>query len=378
MTTDPASKSAPGCPFKAAEAPAKSAAIAAARLKVGGDAERIRSYARAREILLSKELLQGGAGAEFVDASDPDTTPVFFLDGAAHHERRASIGRYFTPKAITSRYHAIIERETARLVAQIVREGRARLDVLSFELTVAVAANIVGLTESAVPAMARRLATILSTIGSHRLGPLGKLAVGARKALAMGSLYVNDIAPAVRARRQAPRDDVLSQLIAKGASRRTLVIECMTYAAAGMVTTRELIVMAAWYLFEDRELRADFLAGDEGRQLAILTEILRIEPIASLLTRRSDPGAGPSSTYAIDLRAIHVDEAGVGPCRTRSIRRGRSRATRTAPSSASAPARTIAPASRSRCTSRGCSSMRSSGCRGSGWSARPTSAGRRS
>jgi cytochrome P450 len=94
-----------------------------------------------------------------------------------------------------------------------------------------------------------------------------------------------------------------------------ILIECMTYAAAGMVTTREFIVMAAWHLFERPELRADFLAGDEARQFAILNEILRLEPIASLLYRRKpgQPDAGEVK-YALDLRSIHADEAAVGPC----------------------------------------------------------------
>ncbi|HEY8378814.1 MAG TPA: hypothetical protein VIK91_20120, partial [Nannocystis sp.] len=70
-------------------------------MRVEPGAERIRAYERAREILLSKELLQGGAGAEHVDISDPDRSPVFYLDGEAHRQKRASIARFFTPKAIT-------------------------------------------------------------------------------------------------------------------------------------------------------------------------------------------------------------------------------------------------------------------------------------
>ncbi|WP_245913770.1 cytochrome P450 [Nannocystis exedens] len=289
--------------------------MVAQRLKIERGAERIRAYERAREILLSKELLQGGAGAEYVDTSDPDKSPVFFLDGAPHREKRTSIARFFTPKAITSRYHAIIERETTRLLDQLRRDGRSQLDVISFELTVAVAANIVGLTNSDVPRMARRLAVMLSSGMQHQLGLLGRLSAGLRKGQAMLSFYVNDITPALRARRESPQDDLLSELLAKGASRRAILTECMTYAAAGMVTTREFIVMAAWHLFDDPELRADFLAGDEARQFAVLNEILRLEPIASLLYRRSpDSPDGRKEKYALDLRAIHEDEAAVGPC----------------------------------------------------------------
>lgn len=309
-------QSAPECPFTCARNDSKSAAIVAQRMKVEPGAEHIRAYERAREILLSKELLQGGAGAEHVDTSEPDKSPVFYLDGEPHRQKRGSIARFFTPKAITSRYHAIIERETTRLLGQLRRDGRARLDVISFELTVAVAANIVGLTNSDLPKMARRLATILAA-GWHRKSDLLRRAsTGLRRGVATLGFYVHDVTPALRARRAAPQDDILSELVAKNASRRMILIECMTYAAAGMVTTREFIVMAAWHLFERPELRADFLAGDEARQFAILNEILRLEPIASLLYRRK-PGQPPDARevkYALDLRAIHSDESAVGPC----------------------------------------------------------------
>ncbi|WP_272084044.1 cytochrome P450 [Nannocystis bainbridge] len=311
MSVDSAAK----CPFNSTRNDSKSAAVVTRRMKIESGAEHIRAFERAREVLLDRDLLQGGAGAEFVDTSDPDKAPVFFLDGAPHRDKRTSIARFFTPKAITSRYHAIIERETARLLGQLRRDGRAQLDVISFELTVAVAANIVGLTDSDMPKMARRLSMMLSAGWHHRINLLGRVAAGLRKGRAMLGFYVHDITPALRSRRKAPKDDLLSELLARGATQRAILTECMTYAAAGMVTTREFIVMCAWHLFDRPELRADFLAGDEARQFAILNEILRLEPIASLLYRRDGDAAGADRhKYALDLRAIHEDEAAVGPC----------------------------------------------------------------
>lgn len=304
------------CPVAPDRNDSKTAAIAAARTKIEEGAERVRSYPRAREILLSKALLQGGGGAASLGAIDPEQAPVFYLDGDPHRQKRAAIGHFFTPKAVTTRYHAIIERETERLLGQLRRDGRAQLDVISFELAVAVAANIVGLTNSDVPKMAKRLATMLSAAWYHHLGFWRRLAVGLRKSLAMLSFYRNDIAPALRARREQRQEDLLSMLLDKKASRKTVVIECMTYAAAGMVTTRELIVMAAWHMLERPELRQSFLEGDEKRQVAILVEILRLEPIAAVLQRRTDPedpGTSPV-LYALDMRAIQADEEAVGPC----------------------------------------------------------------
>jgi hypothetical protein len=89
-----------------------------------------------------------------------------------------------------------------------------------------------------------------------------------------------------------------------------------------MVTTREFIVMAAWHLFERDGLRARFLVGDEADQFAILEEILRLEPVASMLSRRaveempdSQGGSMPAGTlFNIDIRAANGDESAVGPC----------------------------------------------------------------
>jgi cytochrome P450 len=96
----------------------------------------------------------------------------------------------------------------------------------------------------------------------------------------------------------------------------------MTYAGAGMVTTREFIVVVAWHLFEKPELRARFLNGGEEEQYAILEEILRLEPVGMFLYRRSEDAVPqglaedvkPGSTYAIDLRAANQDEAAAGQC----------------------------------------------------------------
>lgn len=294
----------------------KTAAIASQRLQREQKSEHVCTFERGRDILLSKELLQGGGHAESFDASNPDTSPVFYLDGVPHREKRGTIARFFTPKAISTRYQAIIERETTRLLDELRREGRIQLDVASFELTVAVAGNIVGLTNSDIPKMAGRLNIMLSAAWYHQLSFFRRIATGFRKGMAMVSFYWNDIMPALAARRKERQDDILSHLIDKKASRGTILIECMTYAAAGMVTTREFIVVAAWHLLDRPELRREFLEGDEEKQVAILLEILRIEPIGGLLYRRTDPSkkGEQNELYALDIRAIHLDEKAVGGC----------------------------------------------------------------
>ena len=79
-----------------------------------------------------------------------------------------------------------------------------------------------------------------------------------------------------------------------------------------MVTTREFIVVCAWHLFENDALRARFLGGDEREQFAILYEVLRLEPVAAMLYRRSVEGE--DDVYALDVRAANTDEAVTGAC----------------------------------------------------------------
>lgn len=302
----------------------KTAAIVAARARPTKGASPVTSFRLARDILRSPAMKQAGGGAEHFDISDPDRAPVFFLDGAAHRKKRATIARYFTPKAITTRYNAIMERVIAEQLEALRRAGQGRLDLMSFDLAVAVAADIVGLTVTDRKKMARRLATSLSAAFYHEHNYVGRLYISAKKLVNSIDFYINDVKPAVRDRRANPQDDILSHLIKQGYSDKAILMECMTYAAAGMVTTREFIVMAAWHMFENDALRQRFLDGSQDDQFAILQEILRLEPIAAFLYRRADANAEPSEPesteiegdgfYALCLRDANVDEAVVGPC----------------------------------------------------------------
>jgi cytochrome P450 len=265
---------------------------------------------------------QAGADSDQVDTGNPDHAPVFYLDGEAHRRKRGTIARLFTPTAVTTRYRAIMERTTEALLARMKAAGEARLDVLSLELAVTVAAEIVGLTNSDYTSMASRIgATLTSSVPSalpRRFGRLLRPLLFRFHAL---NFFYRDVRPAIEARRRTRREDLISQLLDEKYSNKAIMIECMTYAVAGMVTTREFIVMAAWHLLESDALHARFLTGDEADQLAILDEILRLEPVASVLQRRAaeemEIGSGtiPAGTLlAVDIRSANTDESVTGAC----------------------------------------------------------------
>lgn len=310
------------CPVAADRDDRKSAAIAAANVQPNKGARVVGRFGFARDILRSPAMRQAGAGAEHIKLDNPEHISVFFLDGEIHKRRRSQLARYFTPKAIAGRHRAVMERSTGELLAQLQKSGRERLDLMSFQLACDVAAEVVGLTNSDPKAMANRIRTaFLAVGGSHGsgIGNMVRKLFGTYRTL---SFFWRDIMPAVRARRKERQDDVLSYLVDEKYSNKAILIECMTYATAGMLTTREFIVMVAWHLFERDDLRATFLAGDEAVQLAIIEEILRLEPVAAMVHRRAaEPMTGSAGeaiaegdVYAIDMRAANTDESQTGPC----------------------------------------------------------------
>ncbi|MEO7739158.1 MAG: cytochrome P450 [Novosphingobium sp.] len=298
----------------------KTAAIAAQRARVSNDAAVIPRFSFARDVLRSPNVLQAGAGAEHVKVENPDHTSVFFLDGELHRRRRTQLARYFTPKAIKDRHMLVMARSTAQLLGELRTSGRERLDLLSFRLACDVAAEVVGLTDSNPRGLAQRILNTFNSLDPGDDGKRGGMKTALRSMYHTGRFWWQDIKPAMRARRGHDKEDVLSYMVAEGYSNKAILIECMTYATAGMMTTREFIVMVAWHLFEKADLRAQFLAADEAGQLAILDEILRLDPVATFVYRKptEDVACGADvakadQLYALDIRQANTDEAVTGP-----------------------------------------------------------------
>lgn len=242
---------------------------------------------------------------------NPDHVSFFFLDGEAHRKRRASVAGYFTPKAIITRYHPIINATMDELIADLQAKGSAVLDEMALLVAANVTAEILGLDCADDPiGMARKIVEIRYSddpVAAERM---------------RGELYQRHIAPAVEASRKQPGDNVISYMTRENYSKAAMMIEVSTYGTAGVSTTREFIGMAAWHLFDRPELKQAFLDADEAGQFAILQEILRLDPVTSFLYRVADvdmPDApdGPikaGDVVAIDLRSANLDPEAVGEC----------------------------------------------------------------
>lgn len=277
-------------------------------------------FADLRAVLRHDAMRQGGAADSPTEKENPALASIFFLHGEDHRRRRGAIIGFFTPKSIATRHLPIITATADSLIADFRRKGRARLDEISFMLTSTVVAEIVGLTETPLRPMMRRIEMANGTPDVWRGGIRKLLAPIKSRLFAMAFLF-RDVKPAIAARRKHRREDVISRLLDEGRSDIEILVECTTFGLAGMGTTREFIVVAALHLFEKPDLRRRFLDGGDGEQMEILKEILRLEPQASMIYRTASERAEgllsraikPGERLSLEIRAANLDEDAVGP-----------------------------------------------------------------
>jgi cytochrome P450 len=263
------------------------------RVERDGHVWRIRSLEAARQVLRARDATrQAGFTAEKIPQGYLDHHPILVSDGPRHDDQRRKVARFFAP-AVVERYTAQMEECADRLLDEALARGACRLDELTLLYTVEVTAEVVGLTESSVPRMARRLVSFFNQppfdITRDDLGRTGRqwAAAAWNGLVPIVRFYVADVRPALKRRRKNPQGDVISHLLAEGYSTTGVLVECVTYGTAGMVTTREFIVMAAWHLLHDDALRERYLAAEQTERLAILNEIIRLEPVVGHFYRRA-------------------------------------------------------------------------------------------
>ncbi len=298
------------CPVSAGNGDERKTVYVAAQGGLIRSPIRVAGFDDARAVLRSGEAEQAGFLSDLARRYSRMKQPILFLSGEEHRRQRKATARFFAPKVVTGRYRDLIRSETARLIGRLRAQGGADLDALSLDLAVTVAAEIVGLTESDSAAMAHRLETITSG-GAQPRWAIGKLAMMLRRQWQVGHFLRKDVRPAIMARKSAPRDDVISHLIAEGYNDQEILVECLTYGAAGMITTREFITVAGWYLLENPDLRARFMAANDLGKIALLEEILRVEPVVGMIYRRMPDRPG---VLGIDVRAANTDETVTGAC----------------------------------------------------------------
>jgi cytochrome P450 len=252
----------------------------------------IRGFDEARSILRNANTRQAGFGAEQIGNEQMiQNKPILYQEGKVHLHQRKQTARFFTPKTVSSSYRQFIDTLADQLVGQLQRHKQADLSKLSLALAVPVAARVVGLTNSILPGMALRLEAFFQQAATKKSRfslpawlqiPIIRNLLDRRQMLAF---YFLDVRPAIQARKRQPQEDVISHLISLNYSDPEILTECVTYAAAGMATTREFISTAAWHLLEQPELKARYLAAPEEERFEMLHEALRLEPVIANLYR---------------------------------------------------------------------------------------------
>lgn len=276
--------------------------------------------------LRSPHLLQDGLDAAAIQHLAPEEIPLIFLDGKLHRERRKQITDFFSPRSIKEKFEPLMRKTADILVGELERDKRMRIDEASWQMAVTLVGELIGVTRGKsredMKKAARRIENLLyrTQFGTFR---------GWRLLLAKlrGGYYVwdflrKDVRPTVKARRSNPQEDVISRMVAENYTEKAILIDTMTLCGAGMQTTREFISLVAWHLIDNQSLRRQFLDGGYEEKMAILEEILRLEPIVSTLYRRAPANLSGKAaeqfeagrSYGVSLRDANVDPQLVGEC----------------------------------------------------------------
>lgn len=285
-------------------------------------------YNIAKQILRDNDQMrQAGFSADVIDTeSNPflENLPVLFAWGDVHKQQRRAIARFFTPQATKVKHKPLMEKYADRLMMKLEAAGQVELGELTMALAADVASDVVGLTNSWLPGRNKRIEQFITQSGKSttkaRDGKVWtRIWSNVVTQWCMGKFYFLDVRPAIVARKRERQEDVISHLIDEAYSGLEILVECVTYGTAGMVTTREFILFAAWHMLENEALKTQYLAAEERERHQILEEILRVDPIVTRLYRHTmesfdmgDVTVPAGGRIALDIETVNVDESLVG------------------------------------------------------------------
>ena len=191
-----------------------------------------------------------------VGSTGPRCARRSFIRRSQHRAQRRASARFFAP-AVIEGYQPWIADLCDAMLSRLRVDKAVDLSRLSMRLAVQVTGRVVGLTNSSVGGMSARLGAFFE--GDPLAGdrsPAGLLRMMRTRSALLGFYYL-DVKPALRARRRRPSADVISQLLQQGFNDLEILTESLTYAAAGMATTREFVTVAAWHLLDEPDLAPD-------------------------------------------------------------------------------------------------------------------------
>lgn len=279
---------------------------------------------RVKSILRSPFLVQDGLDAAAQKRLKPEEVPLIFLDGKLHRDRRKHITSYFAPRYIKEHFEPLMRKTADMLIGDLERDKQLRIDEVSWQMAVTLVGDLIGVTRGKsrdeMKQTAKRIERCLYATKMRLMTGWRLQFAKVRRLYDTMMFWRKDVLPTIKARRRQPQDDVISTLVAENYSQTAILADVLMLCGAGMQTTREFISMCAWHLLEKDDLREAFLAADYQGKMAVLEEILRVDPIVSTLYRRApqelDERAKeefvPGQRYGVSIRHANHDPRLVG------------------------------------------------------------------
>jgi cytochrome P450 len=290
------------------------------------DAKLVTSADDVKNVLRSPYLVQDGMDAQLQQRLAPEEVPLIFLDGKLHRDRRKHITSYFAPRYIKEHFEPLMRKTADRLVGELERNKQLRIDEASWQMAVTLVGELIGVTRGKshdeMKQTAKRIERCLYATKMRHMKGWRLQWAKVQRAFNTWNFMRKDVKPTAAARRKEPQDDVISKLIAENYTDTAMLVDVMMLCGAGMQTTREFISMVTWHMLEKDYLREAFLAADYEGKMAVLEEILRVDPIVSTLYRRAPDELDAKAKdefkagqrYGISIRDANFDSAAVGPC----------------------------------------------------------------
>lgn len=248
----------------------------------------IRGYEEAR-LLLSSGTTQAGFGTEAMLAQRKIITPpIPALDGQEHRERRTQVAKFFTPAAATGHYRALMDTCAERITDAFQPGMTVDFKDLSTDMASSVVCEVIGLTNSIRPGLEERFLYLASNndVAGLSFSPSKIFKFFLMLRMLLG-FWIFDIRPAIQARKNNPKHDLISHMMSKNQNGLSIMVECITYGLAGVLTTREFICSALEICLRQPEYKALMLSDDQEMRTRFLYEVLRLNPVTSHLTRRA-------------------------------------------------------------------------------------------
>jgi cytochrome P450 len=249
----------------------------------------IRGFEEARTILRGSNTKQAGFRAELIGKLPSNLRPpILYQEGKLHNEQRKQTAKFFTPKAVNANYQTFMEKLADELMAELKTTKRLDLTKLSAKMAIEVTCAVIGLKYSICPGINKRINAFFegAKFNEFKWQPdiIWQYLKNQKHLL---FFFLWDVKPAIQAHKRQPQEDIISHLLSQKYKDSEILTEAITYGAAGMITTREFISIAAWHFLENPDLRELYRKSEKAERHQILEEILRVEPVVGNILRRT-------------------------------------------------------------------------------------------